>query len=97
MSDNLNKTRQMLIDNYIRSLEEDKIPWIQKWSGSSIPRNAVNDKNYNGTNRLLLNYIAHEKGYGDPRWCTFNQIADKSKKYHPDEKWHLKKVAREYR
>lgn len=91
MSDRLNKTRQMLVDNYIRSLEEDRIPWIQEWSGSFIPRNAVNDKNYNGTNRLLLNYIAHEKGYSDPRWCTFNQIADKNKKYHPDEKWHLKK------
>jgi len=31
------------------------------------------------------------KGYTDPRWVTMHQIMDPDKKYHPNEKWHLKK------
>lgn len=90
MSDKLNKARQMLVDSYIKSLEENDIPWVQEWTDYDVPRNATNGREYNGTNRLLLSLIAKVKEYKDPRWCTFNQIADKNNKYHPNEKWHLK-------
>lgn len=91
MSDKLNKARQMLVDSYVASLEQNTIPWVQEWKDFDTPRNATNGRKYNGTNRLLLGFIAKEKGYKDPRWCTFTQIADKDEKYHPKEKWHLKK------
>lgn len=90
MTQKLNKTRQMLVDSYIKSLEEDRIPWVQDWENTSTPRNAVTNNEYNGANRLLLTYLSYEKEYKDPRWCTFNQIMD-AEKYHPKEKWHLKK------
>lgn len=67
MTQKLNKTRQMLIDCYIKSLEEDKIPWVQDWANTSAPRNAITNNEYNGANRMLLTYISYENGYKDPR------------------------------
>ena len=87
----MNKTRQLLIEEFINSLNEEKIPWIKDWSDSLSPRSGITNKPYRGTNKLLLSYIASKKGYKDPRWLTFNQIKDTSKKYHPKEKRHLKK------
>lgn len=30
MSDKLNKARQMLVDSYVASLEQNTIPWVQE-------------------------------------------------------------------
>lgn len=91
MTQKMSKTRQNLIESYIESLNENQIPWIKDWSNCSIPRNAISNNYYNGINRMYLNYVASIKEYKDPRWCTFNQIADKDGKYHKNQKWHLKK------
>lgn len=66
----------------MEALKEDKIPWKRGWR-TSQPYNAVSGNNYHGVNNLLLSFIAHEKGYSDPRWCTFKQAADNN--------WHINK------
>ena len=66
----------------MEALKQDKIPWKRGWR-TSQPYNAVSGNNYHGVNNLLLSFIAHEKGYLDPRWCTFKQAADNN--------WHINK------
>lgn len=75
----LNKARQFLIDGYIKSLQEDKIPWIKSWESNYLPKiqyNAKNNKHYQGINQLILNYFSEKNGFSDPRWCTFKQAKD---------------------
>lgn len=86
----LNKARELLIQKYIDSLKQNKLPWEKGWH-MDLPRNAISKTQYRGVNSLLLSFIAEEKGYKGNRWCTFNQIADRDGKYHPNQKWHLKK------
>lgn len=86
----LNKTREMLVNKYIEALEKEELPWEKTWN-VALPRNAVTGTPYRGANSLLLSFIAYDRGYSGNRWCTFNQIADREGKYHPNEPWHLKK------
>lgn len=93
MSENkkfVTKTREQLAEFYLKSLEENVIPWEKTWQGSR-PENPISKTRYRGINYLLLEFIATKRGYEDTRWATFNQIVDKDNKYHPDQKWHLKK------
>ena len=87
---NLNKARELLIKKYTDALKQSEIPWERGWH-RDLPRNAITKTEYRGVNSLLLSFIADERGYSGNRWCTFNQIADKDGKYHPNQKWHLKK------
>ena len=82
--------KDILIDKYIEALESGEIPWEKGWN-TTRPHNPITGTEYNGFNRLWLTFISHEKGYKDTRWFTFNEIADFKNKYHPDEKWKLKK------
>lgn len=68
----MNKTRQELANMFISSLQEGKLPWRACWQ-ISIPENSITHTRYRGINRLLLSYIADERGYSDPRWCTYLQ------------------------
>lgn len=85
------KTRQALYDMYLNALSEDKLPWEMRWSGGGPMHNPLTGTNYKGINKTLLNLVTYLEKYDDPRWATFNQIADKDGKYHKDQKWHLKK------
>ena len=84
--------RKELADAFIHVLEEKGLEWKKEWHGPGIrmPINAVTESRYNGINRLWLGICAMKNGYEDPRWATFNQIADMDGKYHPGQKWHLK-------
>ncbi len=65
--------------------------WIKEWKGPSMaPFNGVSNKKYRGINRFFLALIAMSYHYDDPRWYTFNQIADFKGTYHKGVKWHLK-------
>lgn len=66
------KARNQLVEMYLQSLEEDKIPWEQPWT-MDVPRNAVSNYKYNGINNLILSYVANQRGYKDNRWCTYSQ------------------------
>lgn len=47
----LSKTREMLVNEYIKSLEQDQLPWIKDW-GSKPPHNAITRTPY----RLLTKF-----------------------------------------
>jgi antirestriction protein ArdC len=77
-----NKTRQLLVDEYIKSLNEGNIPWKQGWDNQN-PVNAITGREYRNTNFLLLSYISATRRYKDRRWCTFNQAKKNN--------WYVKK------
>lgn len=74
MNNEMSKTRQMLIEGYIESLEQEQIPWKKGWNNGDSQHNPITNTFYRGINQLLLNYIYDERRYEDPRWLTFNQI-----------------------
>lgn len=82
----LNKLREEMAQSFIDALKEDRIPWEQGWQSQDRPRNAVSDYSYKGINNLWLSYIAGEKGYRDPRWCTFKQAQSQGWKVRKGEK-----------
>ena len=89
---NAKEFRQNLAQQFIESLNKEGLEWKAGWQMlSSRPYNAITERKYKGLNILNLAYAAAEKGSTDPRWVTFNQISDRDGKYHPGEKWHLKK------
>lgn len=75
----MNKAREQLINMYIDSLEENKLPWKKGWDDTySVHHfNPVSKTNYRGVNNSLLSIISAVRGYKDPRWLTFNQIKQK--------------------
>lgn len=82
--------KEIMIEKYIESLEQEQIPWEKGWSNTR-PHNPITGTEYTGLNRLWLNMVSDIKGYKDSRWLTFNEIIDKNGKYHPNENWHLKR------
>ena len=64
--------------------------WSTPWFASARPRSGATGKPYKGMNQMWLRFAQVQKGTEDPRWFTFNYIADREKKYHPKENWHLK-------
>lgn len=73
--------KQNLVDMYLKSLEEDIVPWQQEWQ-SKQPVNGISSKKYRGINNAILSYVASKRGYKDNRWCTYNQVIKK--------KWNFK-------
>ena len=78
----LNKMREELTNAFIKSLEEEQLPWARGWSVVRH-QNAVNGNVYRGINAFWLAYQAVERCYTDPRWCTYKQAEAKG--------WHVKK------
>lgn len=77
------KMRKQMIEGFISALKEDIIPWERNWELMEAPRNAVSENQYRGLNALWLQYTGQQKGYSDPRWCTFKQADEKG--------WRIKK------
>lgn len=82
MNPKMNKARQRLIDEYLKALNENTIPFHQNWDSFTTPFNAVTHKPYRGLNHCLLTYISYSFKYDDPRWMTFHQANEKG--------WHIK-------
>lgn len=81
-----NKMRRKMIEGFLSALKEDIIPWERNWELGEAPQNATTQARYRGSNSLWLNCVAQEKGYQDPRWCTFLQAKEKG--------WRIKKGER---
>ncbi len=81
-----NKMRRKMIEGFLSALKEEIIPWERNWEPGEVPQNATTEARYRGTNSLWLNCVAQEKGYEDPRWCTFLQAKEKG--------WRIKKGER---
>lgn len=79
------KARQNLIDMYIKSLDEGKIPWEQMWK-TSAPENGITKTKYRGVNNLILSFVAQNRGYKDNRWCTYSQMIKKKWTFIKDAK-----------
>lgn len=68
----MNKTRQQLSEMFVAALKEDKLPWRAVWH-TGLPMNPTTGARYQGVNKLLLSMVSLQRGYSDPRWCTFLQ------------------------
>lgn len=90
---NKEEFRAEMAETFAKVLEEKGLTWRKEWSGKGggAPHNGVTKACYRGCNAFWLSLIAMAKGYTDPRWVTMHQIMDEEKKYHPNERWHLKK------
>lgn len=77
--------KKKMVEYYIESLSQNKIPWNQGWQAERH-FNAVMQRNYHGTNYLLLQYVSMIKGYTDPRWCTVKQANSQGWKIKPTPK-----------
>lgn len=60
----ISKTKEELVNMYIDSLKEGKIPWRERWV-SSLNVNGISDKEYKGINQLLLSYVTYKEQYND--------------------------------
>lgn len=74
-SSKLNKAREMLIEEFTKCLDEDKLPWSKGWNSVGVleVHNPVSKTKYKGVNAFLLTIMSYHLGYDDPRWCTLNQ------------------------
>lgn len=66
----------------LEAIKNGEVPWRKPFTddprlaGASLPRNPKTKHIYTGTNRLVLRFIADEKGYEDGRWMTYNQATE---------------------
>lgn len=72
----MNKVREQISQAFLESLKENELPWKKGWI-TERPYNAVSNTEYRGVNSFWLSCAAEQKGYSDPRWCTFKQAKDK--------------------
>lgn len=70
-----NKVREELSQKFLTALDQGYIPWEACWSNGR-PENAVTGKTYRGVNAVALSYAADDRGYTDPRWCTYRQAQE---------------------
>jgi antirestriction protein ArdC len=84
--------RREMAEAFAGILEEKGLEWRKEWNGAGggAPHNGITGACYRGSNAFWLSLVAMQRGYRDPRWVTMVQIMDRSGKYHPKEKWHLK-------
>lgn len=88
MAAQMNKAREELTQMFLSSLEQEKIPWQKPWKTTNVAdygtqENPVTGSRYRGVNALMLWVVSLNKGYSDPRWCTFKQAQKKG--------WNVKK------
>lgn len=73
--------RQEVTDRLIAMLEKGVAPWQKPWNPGEasvgIPFNPTNDRAYRGGNAIHLMAAGLNRGYGDPRWMTYKQAADR--------------------
>ena len=83
--------REELASSFIEILESEELSWRRGWQILGSPYNPITGTRYKGANLIKLTLTAKQRGYGDPRWVTFNEISDKEGKYHKGETWKLKR------
>lgn len=81
----MNKLRAEMAQRFLDALDQEQLPWRVCWK-QARPQNAVTGKPYRGVNAAYLSYLAMEKGYEDPRWCTYNQAQENGWRVRKGEK-----------
>ena len=70
-----NQVYQSVTDSIISELEKGAIPWVKPWrADSTADRNVINNKPYQGINRLILGMASMIKNYDAPIWGSFQQF-----------------------
>lgn len=82
------KAKDFLVDEYIKALSEDRIPWAKGWEENEYGkiRNGISNRPYQRTNALILTYVTMQRGNSDPRWYTYNQAKSKGYQVRRGEK-----------
>lgn len=70
-----NKVRESLSQAFLAALQEEQLPWRAVWH-TARPYNLTTGKAYRGVNTLSLSLKALDKGWEDPRWCTYRQAQE---------------------
>ncbi len=75
---------QEVTDKIIAALEASngEVRWKRPWSilaEHGLPHNGITGRHYGGINVLLLAMEAEQRGFDDPRYMTFKQIAESNK------------------
>ena len=81
--DKLSPQRKKLVDMLSANLESGSL-WKPGWRTRGAPENAITGKKYRGVNNLYLFLVAMERGYGDNRWLTFNQMKARDWSFRTD-------------
>lgn len=72
-SENFRKT---IAEEFIDVLESEPLTWHKGWNNlQGVPFNGSSGHHYKGINRFKLQMISRLRGYDDPRFYTFKQIA----------------------
>ena len=63
-------------------------PWMKSWAAGTrfLPYNPVSGRGFRGINAIWLSAVAHERGYGDTRWLTLEQVSELGGQVHEGEK-----------
>ena len=76
----LNETKKMILDNFIKELDKGELPWEKDWQTFvNSPKNLITNKQYDGQNAFLLSMpLVDKSGYklndpNDKRYLTFVQ------------------------
>lgn len=80
-----NRVREDLSQKFLEALNQGYIPWAVCWH-QRRPENAVTGQRYRGVNAVSLSYAADDRGYTDPRWCTYRQAQEKGWQVRKGEK-----------
>lgn len=82
--DKFKENRKQFVEEVIKSLENNKIPWEKSWENPSY--NPTTGARYRGGNSIKLSLEAFKHNYKDPRWITFVQAKEQG--------WKIKKGAK---
>lgn len=72
----ISKVRELLSQQFIAALGQGMLPWTACWR-QERPLNAITGKSYRGVNAVVLSFLSQQRGYSDPRWCTFHQAKER--------------------
>ena len=77
-SDRVSEYHAKFAERLIRALEQGAAPWQKPWAPGErvLPQNFSTGRSYRGGNAMHLVTVALERGYSDPRWGGFKQIAE---------------------
>ncbi|MFS2012030.1 zincin-like metallopeptidase domain-containing protein [Azospirillum sp. CT11-132] len=83
-----NEFVQTVAATIIDQLKEGTAPWIKPWKPGErhLPYNPTTGNEYRGANTLWLMAMGQARGYGDPRWMTYNQAQDTGAQVRKGEK-----------
>jgi len=82
--------RQEVTDRIVNMLENGAAPWQKPWNPADasldMPMNPTTGKAYRSGNAIHLMAVGLSRGYGDPRWMTYRQAAERAWQVRKGEK-----------